>query len=469
MNRAQRRALQFKRNTANDQGSGAPTTLVAQIHEKITAKLAERSTAQDDLDAKLAAITEAKRDATEDEATEIRTAGESLKALDVELQDLERRDKELKEQQEARDKASALAKEYGSKGKSEPRGATYREDNQREVSFLQDAYRTQFNTGDYEARERISTHMKENRDIATTALGGFILPKYALDAVAEYAAAGAPFANSLYREPEPTTMSIIIPTVTTAASAAAQATQNSAVSETDIAITNVTVPTVTIAGQQDISRQSLELGTGVENLIVRELVQQWHTNLDYEMINDTGASGTIEGLLASDGIGTETYTDASPTVPEFLVALGGAFADVTTAIKKAPNQILMAPRRWEWLLAGVGSDGRPLVQVNQYNSVNEVGRGNPGYGAVGTIRGVPVIVDANVPIALGGGTNEDRVTVQNTNEFYFAAPEQPRVLKFEETGANTLTVKAVVYGYAAFSAERRPGALSVMSGTGLIL
>lgn len=444
-------------------------TLVEEIHEKIAAKLAERSTKQDELDAKLAAIADEKRDASEEEESEVRSNGAAIKAIDVEIEELEARSADLKDQDERRAKAAELAKEYGTKVTSTPRGATYREDNQRDVSFLKDAFATQFNTGDFEARERITRHMQETRDVATTALGGFIVPDYALDAVAEYAAAGAPYANSLYRLPEPTTMSVIIPTVTTAASAAAQATQNSGVSETDIAITNVTVPTVTIAGQQDISRQSLELGTGVENLIMRELVSQWHTALDSAIINTDGSSGTIEGLLASDGIGTETYTDASPTVAEFLVALGAAFADVTTACKAPPTSILVAPRRWEWLLASVGSDGRPLVQVNQYNASNEVGIGQPGYGAVGSIRGVPVIVDANVPVNLGGTTTEDRVIVARTNEFYFAAPEQPRVLKFEETTAGSLTVKAVVYGYAAFSAERRAGAVSVMSGTGLIL
>ena len=444
-------------------------TLVEEIHEKIEAKLAERSTKQEELDAKLAAIAEEKRDASEEEESEVRSTGAAIKAIDVELKALEARDIELKEQEEARSKAAELAVQYGTKAKTEPRGKTYRDDNRHEVSFLQDAYLATFSPSAFEARERIARHQAEYRDVATTVLGGLVVPKYDLGATAEYIAAGAPLANNLFRDPEPTSMSTVIPTVTTAASVAAQATQNTGVSETDIAITNVTVPTVTIAGQQDISRQSLELGTGVEGLIMRELVSQWHTALDSAIINTDGSSGTIEGLLASDGIGTSTYTDASPTVAEFLVTLGNSFADVTTATHAAPNLIVVAPRRWEWLLASVGSDGRPLVQVNQYNASNEVGRGNPGYGAVGTIRGVPVIVDANVPLNLGSGTDEDRVIVLRTNELYFAAANEPRALKFEATTAGSLTVKAVVYGYAQFSAERRPGAVSIMSGTGLIL
>lgn len=445
-------------------------TLVEQIHEKITEKLDLRSAKQDELDSTLKAIETEARDANDDEATSIKETAATLRSLDSEIAELEERKAELEDlaarDAEARAKAKEIRKPVAVIT-DEPK--TYRADNRHEVSFLQDAYLASFSPSAFEARQRIERHQNEYRDVATTALGGFVVPQYDLANAAEYMAAGAPLANNLYRNPEPTTMSTVIPTVTTAASAAAQATQNTGVSETDIAITNVTVPTVTIAGQQDISRQSLELGTGVEGLIMRELVSQWHTALDSAIINTDGTSGTIEGLLASDGIGTATYTDASPTVAEFLVSLGDAFADVTTATHASPDLIVVAPRRWEWLLASVGSDGRPLVQVNQYNAQNEVGRGNPGYGAVGTIRGVPVIVDANVPVNLGAGTNEDRVIVLRTPEIYFAAGNEPRALKFEATAAGSLSVKAVVYGYAAFSAERRPGAVSVMSGTGLIL
>lgn len=414
-----------------------------------------------------------KRDATDEELTSVTSKGDELRQLDEEIASLEARKEELesleKREQEALLRAKEVRVPATAKGShSEP--STYRADNEREVNFLQDAWLTHKRDGSaFDARSRIERHMNEYRDVATSAVGGFVIPQYKLDKAAEYAANGAPLANYIFRDPEPTTMSTVIPTVTTAASAAAQASQNSAVSETDIAVTNITVPTVTIAGQQDIARQALELGTGVQDLIFRELLSQWHTALDSGIINTDGTSGTIEGLLASDSIGTSTYTDGTPTVPEFLVQLGNSIADVTTACKAGPDVIVVHPRRWEWLLVSVGSDGRPLVQVDNYNAQNEVGRGRSGYGQVGTIRGIPVIVDANVPINLGSGTDEDRVIVAKTDEFYFAAPEQPRMLNFEESLGGSLTTKAVVYGYAAFTAERRAGATSVMSGTGLIL
>jgi HK97 family phage major capsid protein len=449
-------------------------TLIEQVRSALEKKAIERTEKLAALEVRQEQIetltTTEKRDASSEELDSLKAVSEELRSIEEEIKGLEVRESELADLEERKTAALNAAKEVRKPLAHVTNEAkTYRSDNMNEVSFLQDAYLASFSPSAFEARQRIERHQNEYRDVATTALGGFVVPQYDLANAAEYMAAGAPLANNLFRNPEPTTMSTVIPTVTTAASAAAQATQNSGVSETDIAITNVTVPTVTIAGQQDISRQSLELGTGVEGLIMRELISQWHTALDSAIINTDGTSGTIEGLLASDGIGTSTYTDASPTVAEFLVQLGDSFADITTATHAAPDLIVVAPRRWEWLLASVGSDGRPLVQVNQYNSQNNVGLGNPGYGAVGTIRGVPVVVDANVPVNLGAGTNEDRVIVLRTPEIYFAAGNEPRALKFEATTAGSLSVKAVVYGYAAFSAERRPGAVSVMSGTGLIL
>jgi hypothetical protein len=46
-------------------------------------------------------------------------------------------------------------------------------------------------------------------------------------------------------------------------------------------------------------------------------------------------------------------------------------------------------------------------------------------------------------------------------------PGSPFSLRFEATNAGALTVKSVVYGYAAFTAERYPLAASIISGTGL--
>lgn len=47
--------------------------------------------------------------------------------------------------------------------------------------------------------------------------------------------------------------------------------------------------------------------------------------------------------------------------------------------------------------------------------------------------------------------------------------QAPAQLRFDEPLANTLTVRLVAYGYSAFAGGRQPKAISVVSGTGLIV
>ena len=61
--------------------------------------------------------------------------------------------------------------------------------------------------------------------------------------------------------------------MTTGTSTAVQVTQNDAVSETDADDTLLTINVRTIAGQQDISKQAIERGTGIDSFIVADLIR----------------------------------------------------------------------------------------------------------------------------------------------------------------------------------------------------
>jgi hypothetical protein len=45
---------------------------------------------------------------------------------------------------------------------------------------------------------------------------------------------------------------------------------------------------------------------------------------------------------------------------------------------------------------------------------------------------------------------------------------QPRTRVFEDIGSGTLTVRLSCYGFFAFMANRYPGAISLITGTGLV-
>src|SRR5262245_21460368 len=94
---------------------------------------------------------------------------------------------------------------------------------------------------------------------------------------------------------------------------AAQATENAAVQETDADDTLFTVNVRTYAGLQDVSRQALERGTLIEEVLMADLVSDYNTKIDNAIINADGTSGTHLGIRSTAGINTVTFTSGSPT------------------------------------------------------------------------------------------------------------------------------------------------------------
>jgi len=131
--------------------------------------------------------------------------------------------------------------------------------------FLKDVVK-QFLYRDIEAEQRLARHMQEERvergqylqrAVGTGAFAGLTVPQYLTDMYAPAVAALRPFADSCNKHPlPPDGMTVNISQITTATSAALQATENSAVSETNIDDTLLTENVQTAAGQQTLSRQA---------------------------------------------------------------------------------------------------------------------------------------------------------------------------------------------------------------------
>jgi hypothetical protein len=99
------------------------------------------------------------------------------------------------------------------------------------------------------------------------------------------------------------------------------------------------------------------------------------------------------------------------------------------------------------------------------NSVATFG-GVVSEGAVGSIMGLPVISDPSISTTLGAGTNEDVILVLRASDpILWESSIRTRVLP--DIGSGTLTTRLQVYGYVAFTAERQPKSITIVSGTGL--
>jgi HK97 family phage major capsid protein len=407
------------------------------------------------------------RELSPEQDAEIVSALEEVRSLDEQIathSELEKRSAEAAELRKEKKFDAAVAPAVV---KSEAR--TYSP--KAETSFIADAYSAQFNN-DFAAKERLARHMNEEkierRDVTSANFAGLVVPQFLTELAAPFARAGRPFLEVARKHQLPDSGLVIsISKVTTGSSTAVQ-TEGAAVSETNMDDTKLDVSVVTVAGQQNVSRQAIERGTNIDSLVMADLVAAYHTNLDSLFVTTSATSlmNTITQVV--------TYTDASPTVAELYPKLADAIQRIQTNFFAGPNFILMHPRRLAFILAALDDQKRPLaVPVPNFNGQPAIASGNgaPVYGNSGyTIMGLPVITDANVTTTNGTGTNEDVIILGNTQEAHLfeQGAGEPMMLRFEQPKASELDVTMIVYGYSAFTANRYPNAFSLIGGTGLI-
>ncbi len=457
--------------------------LIDKIRADIRAALDERSAADSEVKAIVAAAEARGEDLNADEAARFTEARAKVADIDVRVAGLRERLDVLAADEEARAAAERVAAEVG---RFEPqlRGAkaerTYRPDTDpRGAQFLLDVARSSVFAGspDWEAQQRIARHMSEervergasfeSRAAGTGAFAGLVVPQYLVDYVAPAAAAGRPFANICNQHPlPPTGMSVNISRVTTATSAAAQ-TENNAASETNIDDTLLTENIFTVAGQQTLSRQAIERGTGTEDVTLNDLVRRYQTALDSKLLNDatTGLTNVAQA---------NTYTDASPTAAELYPKVLGAQAALEAVMLDqgvGDLYAVMHSRRWAWMQSQVGST---FPFIGQPGYAPELGGANfatgYGQGVRGVLpNGIRVIVDNNIATNLGAGTNEDEIYIVNASELHlWEDPTAPMLIRTEAAVAASLGVLLVVYGYAAYSFRRYTNGHQKISGTGLV-
>ena len=454
--------------------------------KRLMARRQEAARKREEALAKRKAITdlaaeEKREDLSSEEDGEFRSLTEQVKGYDAELADFDARIAELTEEEERNRTVTAGAealKRSQARLESIKESLTYQRNNGQ--SYLRDLVKHSLQIdGDGSAAERLRRHAvdvasaPEYRDLTRTdgAGGYFVPPAWLMSDYVELARAGRPTANLVQNDAlPPGTDSINIPTVSTGTATAIQTADNGAVQETDLADASVTAGVKTIAGQQDLAIQLLEQSpVNFDQVIFRDLIADYATKVDVQVINGSNGSGQVKGMLsASNTIGV-TYTDTSPTVPELYSKLADAIQQMHTNRFRPPSVIVMHPRRWAWFLTALDSQNRPLVVPNAYGPNNAMGTLSAvdSQQVVGSIHGLPVVTDPSIPTNLGAGTNEDRILVMKSDDhILWESSVRTRVLP--DVGSGTLTVRLQVYGYVAFTAERYPKGLAIISGTGLV-
>lgn len=358
---------------------------------------------------------------------------------------------------------------------------TYHAGNDRKgATFIRDVTR-QFLYRDLESETRLVRHMQEERvdrsqylqraagDAGTGAFAGLTVPQYLTDLYAPAVANLRPFADICNKHDLPADgMTVNISRITTATSVALQSTEQTAVSATSIDDTLLTENVQTAAGQQTLSRQAIDRGTGVEEIVMDDLFRRYASTLDSTLI-----------LQATTGLkaiaSTATYTDASPTTPKIYSQVIGAAATVEGTLLgfAQPDVVVMHSRRWYSMLSAVSASW-PMISTPSTLPVQATGTNfnqTYGKGVRGMLaNGLAVVVDNNVETNLGAGTNQDQVYVVPSQECHlWEDPQAPVFIRAEQPSAASLGVLLVLYGYFAYTFRRYgSGAMVKLDGTGLI-
>jgi hypothetical protein len=330
-------------------------------------------------------------------------------------------------------------------------------------------------TGDIQAQERLSRHMAEERversqyltrAVGTAAFTGLTVPQYLTDLYAPSVAALRPFADVCTHHPLPQDgMSVNISRITTAPAVALQASQNAAVQETNAADTLLTIPVQTAAGQQTISRQAVDRGTGIDDVVLQDLFRQYATKVDSTLV--TQASTGLSAIATSNA-----YTDATPTGAELYPKILGAQAAAEAALlaQATPDLAVMHSRRWYWLSSQMSSTW-PLINSTGIPTQAAGVNFNKGYGD--SFRGVlpnglNVVVDNNVGTLLGAGTEDEIYVTASAECHLWEDANAPMYIRAEQPAAANLGVLLVVYGYFAYTFGRYANSVQKVNGTGMI-
>lgn len=388
-----------------------------------------------------------------------------------------------KEDEKRAAQAADIARELGNP-KSEERAPvrtgsepeTYRRGGQH--SYFRDLAMVGLQRGDTRAaQDRLMRNNREveveARALSTTdgAGGDFVPPMWMVNDYVELARTARPTADRVRNETLPTgTDQVNVPKIVTGTAVAEQATQNTAVQNTDATTGSVAANVATLAGQQVIPVQLIEQSPlNMDSILLADLAADYAAKVDLFVLNNNATNK--KGLLQETGTNAITYTSGSPTPALLYSKIADAIQQVTTNRFLPPDTIVMHPRRWASLLAAVDSAGRPLfIASSGQGGFNSLGVQNGVAGAngvVGQVAGLDVIVDPQIPTNLGAGTNQDPIIVFRASDSILWEGA-PHAEAFRETKADQLSVLLRFYRYAAFTTARYAKSVSVINGTGLV-
>jgi HK97 family phage major capsid protein len=355
-------------------------------------------------------------------------------------------------------------------------GTTYhRGDNS--PSFFRDLIRAKH--GDANAADRLRSNNVETGFEAramgnTGGTGGsggeFSPPDYLVEEYVKLARPGRVTADLFTHADLPSGVSsIVIPKVLTGSQVGPQPTQNTALMDVDPTTAALASGITTTGGKVVVSRQLLDQSPiPFDKMILGDLAADHARQIGSQAIIGSGVGGNLTGYLTPASTNVVAFTSTTPTAIQLYQRLAQLQGAINASRFRAPTAIVMHPRRWSWFASYVDSSGRPLVSptASSFNSIASMEDQQPAAGHVGNVLGVECFVDANIPITLGVGANQDTVLMGVMDDvMLWESPIQSEA--FEESYADSMGVLFRCFNYASLQPSRYLASLGQIQGTGL--
>lgn len=326
--------------------------------------------------------------------------------------------------------------------------------------------------GDQAARaemQELQTKALKALGEGTNTAGGYLVPPQYIQDLVMLRRASAPFLQYITSVPGIKSNMVYVPTQTGVETVAWTA-ENATKTSTDEVFGQIAVNIYTLAGIAKVSNQLLEDSSpAVDQIVKTSLGRGLGIELDRAVINGSG-TGQPTGILNTSGVlVTAASAQTAASIFDDIFAAIGRFQ---AAYYGQPDVILMAPRTYTKMLTAKDSAGRFLAQSTLVGNQMLSTDGNPSQigGANLTFSGIPLVVDANVPIAqtVGANTNRSSIVVGAGKEAWLLERDGIAMDVSSEAGTSFEQNQTWFRGEmrAGFTAARLPVAFQVVSDVG---
>ena len=228
------------------------------------------------------------------------------------------------------------------------------------------------------------------------------------------------------------------------------------VNSTDPGTLTMSAPVSTIAGSIVLSQQLVDQAPqpGADYIIATELKRDYDSRLEAQLLNGSGSSGQLTGLAnLTLPTGNSVSAPGSPSLANVWAAIAQAAAGISNNRGKAPEAILMAGRRYFWMIGNVTPDQSWSPDSGGYHADAGEARDYEG-NLYGPTVGLPTYIDGSIP----AGSTADPIYVVRPSDMILFESEPMVQAAVDTSTSGSLGVRVNFHAYVAFIPDAKTNA-----------